>query len=101
MKLRLSNHRSIVISTRLAGAMIACLFLATLSPATEPQWWIERGVIAKEAEGNRLPANDCAAVNQGQVKNIAFAAVAELNAHLPDGAGEALNQLAVQLSGTN
>jgi len=61
----------------------------------EPQWWKDWGVKAQNSV-----ANDYAAVNQGQLKNIVVAAVAEFNQKLPGGAGNTLNQLAIQLSGT-
>ncbi len=53
-----------------------------------PQWWIDRGVV----DGN-APKNDYAMVNQGQLKNIAVQAVAEMDARLPGGAGTTLHTL--------
>jgi len=78
----------------LTGIAILGLFPALLW-AQSPQWWTQRGV------QNTNPANDYAAVNQGQVKNIATAAIAELDSHLPGGAGDILHGLALQLSGTS
>ncbi len=77
---------------------IALAFIPLVLMAQAPQWWTDRGV----QNGN--PANDYAAINQGQLKNIATRAVAELNEKLPgapSGAGATLNQLAVTLSSTS
>jgi hypothetical protein len=65
-----------------------------VAPASEPAWWLQRGVIALDAgTGQRRPSQDFAAINQGQLKNLVVAAVAELNANLPNGAGAALTAL--------
>jgi len=80
--------------------LILALTFLVLMPvfimAQAPTWWSERNVI------NENPANDYGAVNQGQVKNIAVAAVAELNVKLEPwgGAGTALDNLAGALSTT-
>ncbi len=70
--------------------------------ASAPGWWSnsQPPVIAPNAT-----PNDYAAVNQGQVKNIAKAAVAEFDANLPGGAGDVLHALVdgwatPQLTGT-
>jgi hypothetical protein len=79
---------------------VTCLSPALLM-AGNPPWWASRNVISIDpATSKRRPADDYAAVNQGQLKNIAVAAVAELNANLPGGAGTALTQLAATLSTT-
>ncbi|MBX7206875.1 MAG: hypothetical protein K1X78_01075 [Verrucomicrobiaceae bacterium] len=65
----------------LCGSITALLF-------AEPAWWVQRGV--------RDPAkspSDYAALNQGQLKNLARAARDEMEAHLPGGAGTAVNTL--------
>ena len=54
----------------------------------EPSWWVARG-----ARDPALPASDYAALNQGQLKNLARAARDEMNAKLPGGAGTAINTL--------
>ncbi len=77
----------------LLGIAILSLLPAFLW-AQVPGWWATRGI------QNSNPANDYAAVNQGQVKNIAVKAVAEMDANLPGGAGDALHTLATNLSGT-
>ena len=66
---------------------IALAFVPLVLMAQAPQWWATRGV----QNGN--PANDYAAINQGQLKYIATAAVAELDDKLPDGAGTNLHTL--------
>ncbi|HAL71987.1 MAG TPA: hypothetical protein DCP71_09480 [Verrucomicrobiales bacterium] len=67
----------------------ALLFVSLLLPAhaAAPQWWAQRGVIAPDKA-----RDDFAAINQGQLKNLAAKAVAEMNAKLTGGAGTALNQ---------
>jgi len=75
----------------LIGGTLFCLTaICVLADPPEPAWW--SNVIAKDANNQRLPANDYAAVNQGQLKNFVKAAVAELNSK-PIGAGTALNNL--------
>jgi hypothetical protein len=59
-----------------------------LSLSSAPQWWA--GVTNSNAK------SDFSVANQGQVKNIATAAIAQLNATLPGGASNAL----INLSGT-
>ena len=60
----------------------------TVSGVDYPRWWTDQGAVAPGA--SRL---DYAAVNQGQVKNFARAAVAEFDLRLPGGAGDALHAL--------
>jgi len=64
--------------------------LAVLVPAcvwaVGPSWWTTRGVLNSSAT-----AQDYAAVNQGQVKNIAKQAYEELKVRLPGGAGSTLD----------
>lgn len=76
----------------------AVVLLASSLQATEPAWWEQRGVIAKDGSGNRLPANDYAVVNQGQLKNFVAAAAAELDAKLPGGSGPVLAATAASWS---
>lgn len=62
--------------------------------SAEPSWWLLRGVIATDPTTSaRLPSSDHAVINQGQLKNFVSAAVAELNANLPNGAGTPLTGL--------
>jgi hypothetical protein len=53
-----------------------------------PNWWSQRGVL----NPNALP-DDYALANQGQLKNIATAAVAQFDERLPGGAGDTLHSL--------
>ena len=55
--------------------------------AAPPAWWTERGAT------NSDPADDHAAVNQGQLKHFTRKAVEELNAAVPGGAGTELDSL--------
>jgi hypothetical protein len=77
-------RRSKTVRGAVRGYILASLTLALvplLLWADAPSWWAERGVLSSNAP------DDYAAVNQGQVKNIATRAYAELNAKLPGGAG--------------
>ena len=80
-------------------------------PAAYPAWWFERDVIPRldpnnPAEPDYLtagiyaPADDYAAANQGQLKNIATKAAAEMNARLPGGAGSSINTMVSAWSAT-
>ena len=90
MKTQNNNPRSGVASLRLlAGIAVLCI-LPMLLFAAGPNWWTSRSVINT---GSGVTAKDYAAVNQGQVKNMAIAAVAEFDADLPGGAGEPLHNL--------
>src|SRR5256714_6380872 len=78
-----------------ATATIRALFLvlgATVVPlllrGSAPAWWSQRAVIVENAV-----ADDYAPANQGQLKNIAKAAVAEMDAKLTSGAGDELHGL--------
>jgi hypothetical protein len=72
------------------------LKLTAQSTPIYPPWWANQGLLSGTSP------NDYAAANQGQVKNMAVGAVNELNADLAQfgGAGDALNELAVSLTGT-
>ena len=70
----------------LALLLYALLPLPTFAAA--PAWWSERGVTVTNAA-----PDDYAPANQGQLKNIAKAAVAEMDANLPGGAGNELHDL--------
>ena len=65
-------------------------FLAPLTATANdgPAWWTERGAINPAS----APA-DYAAITVGQLKNIATAGAAEVEAHLPGGAGADLTAL--------
>ncbi|MBW8780721.1 MAG: sugar-binding protein [Verrucomicrobia bacterium] len=63
-------------------------FASACLNAQGPAWWSQRGVL----NGDATP-DDYAAVNQGQVRNIAKQGYEEMKAKLPDGAGATLDAL--------
>jgi uncharacterized repeat protein (TIGR03803 family) len=75
--------------------LVGCLASAPLCQATGPAWWTARGVL------NGATADDYGAVNQGQVKNIAAQAKAEMDANLPGGAGSNVLVLVNSFSTSN
>ena len=77
---------------------IVLLLVPLVLMAQIPGWWADKQVLIS---GSSVTRNDYAAVNQGQVKNIAMKAIAELNEVLPFGAGKDLNDLSVILSSTS
>jgi len=87
IKLLKSTDKKGRVSLRLLLGIAILGMLPMFLWAQAPGWWAARGV------QNTNPANDYGAVNQGQVKNIATAAVADLDAHLPGGAGTDLENL--------
>ena len=86
MKLAPPDDRHGLTPPRVLVALFLCALLPLLAYAAAPAWWSERGVTIATAT-----PDDYAPVNQGQLKNIAAAAMAELDAKLPGGAGEALH----------
>lgn len=67
----------------------ACaLTLAALAQVPTPSWWSTRGALDPQAA-----PDDYAALNQGQLKNLARAAFEEMQAKLPGGAGPELTAL--------
>jgi len=73
---------------RVVGLIAGTALVPLLLYAGAPSWWSQREVI--------VPAtapDDYAPANQGQVKHIATAAVREMDAKLPGGAGIALHEL--------
>jgi hypothetical protein len=77
-----------IIPLRVLFALVSCALLPLLAFATAPTWWTQRGVTVAN-----VLADDYAPANQGQLKNIAKAAVAEMDAKLPGGAGQPLHDL--------
>ncbi|HKP03174.1 MAG TPA: hypothetical protein VJU77_07370 [Chthoniobacterales bacterium] len=73
---------------RVLLALLLCGLLPFLAFAAAPAWWAERGVTVPNTS-----ADDYAPANQGQLKNIAKAAVAEMDDKLPGGAGDELHNL--------
>jgi hypothetical protein len=87
LKPAVSHNRNGVISLRLLFPLL-CGFLPLLTLAAPPAWWVQRGVTSAN-----VPADDYAPANQGQLKNIAQAAMAEMDANLPGGAGQSVHDL--------
>src|ERR1041385_3299205 len=87
MKLVPPDQRQAISAVRLALSLIVMIMVPLLLCAT-PDWWSQRNVIIQDAS-----PDDYAPVNQGQLKNIAKAAVAEMDAKLTGGAGEELHNL--------
>src|SRR5436309_1731594 len=77
-----------VVSMRIVLLIAAIAFLPILAFATAPGWWSTRGVVRTNVQ-----PNDYGPANEGQLKNIAKAAAAELDAQLPGGAGTAVHTL--------
>jgi hypothetical protein len=68
--------------------LVTCHLLLNSGVAAVPQWWITRGVI-----NTNLPPDNYAAVNQGQLKHIAYQAALELEDKLPGGMGYVVEDL--------
>jgi hypothetical protein len=68
--------------------LAAAFFIPLPAYAGAPAWWSQSGVLVSGAN-----ADDYAPANQGQLKNIATAAVAEMDANLAGGAGAELHSL--------
>jgi hypothetical protein len=97
------DHAGLV-SLRLLIALAICLgapFL--LRGATGPAWWYNGSLTTTGTPLVSGTANDFAAINQGQAKNVAVTAINELNTDLAQfgGAGDTLNQLALTLTATS
>jgi hypothetical protein len=82
---RLKRLRGSVRVSVLVSLLVGVLVPAFLW-AGAPAWWATRGVVTPGAT-----ADDYAAVNQGQVKNVAKQGYEEMKAKLPGGAGSALD----------
>ena len=75
----------------------------TNKPSAFPDWWFERDLILRLNPANQTPdysvagtyltADDFAAANIGQLKNIATKAADELKARIPSGEGAAIHSL--------
>src|SRR4051794_14703001 len=88
MKLIPKDKRNGVSAIRLTISLSIAALLPLLLYGSTPAWWSERGVLLQNAA-----PDDYAPANHGQVKNIASAAVAEMDAKLPGGAGTILHEL--------
>src|SRR5687767_2821760 len=96
MKFASRDNRSAVSAWRLTLALTVTALVPILLYAGIPSWWLERGVLLENAT-----ADDYAPVNQGQLKNIAKAAVAEMDTRLSGGAGDELHHLIESWSSPN
>lgn len=83
----LNDDRGIV-PLRSVTAILIGAILPLLAFATAPSWWNTRGVVDP-----LTTANDYAPINQGQLKNLAKAAAAELDQRLPGGSGTVVHSL--------
>lgn len=88
MKLIPPDQRQAISAVRLI-LLLGATLLIPLFLSAAPVWWRSQGNVLVP---NALP-DDYAPVNQGQLKNIAKAAVAEMDAKLTGGAGEELHNL--------
>ena len=88
MKLVPPDQRRAISATRLSLTLAVIVTIPLLLYAG-PAWWSQRNVFIQDAT-----PDDYAPVNQGQLKNIATAAIAEMDAKLTGGAGEELHSLA-------
>lgn len=88
MKFAPRNKRQAHSAFRVAATLLAIAVLPFLLHAAAPFWWSQHGVLKEN-----LAADDYAPVNQGQLKNIARAAAAEMDARLTGGAGNEVHDL--------
>jgi hypothetical protein len=96
MKFTPADNRNAVSVRRLTLALAVAALLPILLYGSAPSWWSQRGVLIENAT-----ADDYAPVNQGQLKNIAKAAVAEMDAKLSGGAGDELHTLMESWASSN
>jgi len=82
------DNRQGIAALRLALALFAIAVVPLLVFAGAPSWWSQRGVLIQNAA-----PRDFSPANQGQLKNLAKAAAAEMDAHLPGGAGAIVHTL--------
>jgi hypothetical protein len=87
MKLVPPDQRRAISAVRLSLALAAIVMLPLLLYAA-PVWWSQRNVLVQNAA-----PDDYAPANHGQLKNIARAAAAEMDAKLPGGAGDKIHAL--------
>jgi regulator of chromosome condensation (RCC1) repeat-containing protein/Regulator of Chromosome Condensation (RCC1) repeat protein len=88
MKLVPPDQRRAVSAVRLAFSLVGMVTVPLLLYAA-PAWWSQHNVLVQ----NAVP-DDYAPANQGQFKNIAAGAIAEMDEKLTGGAGEELHNLA-------
>lgn len=74
--------------------LAVCLLVAAGSAVNFPGWWTSQDVLETDpVTGLPVAPEDFAALNQGQLKNIALGAFYECESRLPGGAGPELTQL--------
>src|SRR3954469_1902724 len=88
MKLRPPSRRDALSIPRLVIALSVIAIAPLAIRAGAPTWWRTRSVLVENAS-----PDDYAPVNQGQLRNIATGAVAEMDARLINGAGDELHQM--------
>jgi hypothetical protein len=88
MKRKPPDSRNALSALRLSLALSLATLIPLLLYGSAPSWWSNRGVLIEQ-----VVPDDYAPANQGQLKNIAKAAAAEMDAKLSGGAGETLHQL--------
>lgn len=88
MKLVLPRGRKATAGFRLTISLATIALLPLFLYGSAPSWWSQRGVLVENAQ-----PDDYAPANQGQLKNIAKAAAAEMDARLSGGAGDELHAL--------
>lgn len=76
---------------------MATLLTQPVAIADFPQWWLDRNVVNTNATANQ----DFAALNQGQLKNVALAAYNELNSSFPDSDTSVISNLVSGFSTSN
>ncbi|MEY2512496.1 MAG: large repetitive protein [Verrucomicrobiota bacterium] len=88
MKRKPPDSRNALSALRLSLALSLASLIPLLLYGSAPSWWSNGGVLIEQGV-----ADDYALANQGQLKNIARAAAAEMDARLPAGAGDNLHNL--------
>jgi len=103
MKPKANSAPTSLKSVRILAATAICLGIPLmLLAASGPTWWYNSSFTTSgTAPLVSGTANDYAAANQGQMKNMAVTAVNELTSALPGGAGSTLNSLALSLTATS
>jgi alpha-tubulin suppressor-like RCC1 family protein len=86
MKFARCDNRSALFALRAALIVTIGTLVPLILYGSAPSWWSQRGVLAENAT-----PDDYAPANHGQLKNIAKAAVAEMDAKLEGGAGDELH----------
>ncbi|MFN2621831.1 MAG: Ig-like domain-containing protein, partial [Chthoniobacterales bacterium] len=87
MKFVPPDQRQAISAVRLALSLVVTALVPLLLHAA-PAWWSQRNAVIQNAAHD-----DYAAANQGQLKNIARAAAAEMDARIPSGGGDEIHSL--------